>query len=216
MGLIRQELADYGRKISAARLTAGAGGNISARDGRWIWIKPSGFAMEELTGRHMCAVDLQSGRQVDGAQRPSSELPMHLGIYRARPDVNAVFHTHSPWACGVISSGIDFKPMFPEVINDLGAVTTVPYKLTSSQDLADAVTDAARHHETIFMANHGVVTLGRTMKQAYYRACIVEDAARSLVAATIVGRPVFLTDEQIAELKGLEAGAYRLRVMESN
>ncbi len=214
MSIIRQELAEYARKLAAAGLVAGAGGNVSARDGRLIWIKPSGIAMEELAGPDLCAVDLASGRRVEGRFKPSSELPMHLGIYRARPDIVAVFHTHSPWASGVISSGIEFKPMFPEVINDLGATITLPYLLTSTQALADAVAAAAMAHETIFLKNHGVVALGRSLRQAYYRCGVVEDAARSFVAASIVGRPEFLTEAQIAELKQLDAAAHRTRMAE--
>lgn len=211
---IRQELAKYGHEIAAAGLTAGAGGNISARDGRIVWIKPSGLAMSELRGPDMCGIDLTSGRQIDGRLKPSSELPLHLAVYRLRPDIVAIFHTHSPWASGVVSAGVEVRPMFAEVINDLGGVATVPYLRTGSNDLADAVAEAARTNETIFMANHGVVTLGRSMKQAFYRACVAEDSAKSFVAASIVGKPAFLTEEQINELKSLEAGKHRLRMME--
>jgi L-fuculose-phosphate aldolase len=214
MAIVRQELAEYGRMIAKAGLTAGAGGNISARDGRLIWVKPSGLAMAELKGTDMCCIDADSGRQIEGKLKPTSELPMHLAIYRARPDVHAIFHTHSPWASGVISAGVDFKPMFAEVINDLGGIAQVPYIMTSTKGLGDAVAEAAKKSETIFMTNHGVVTLGRTMKQAYFRACVAEDAAKSFVAASIVGKPAFLTEQQIAELKKLEAGAYRTRMAE--
>ena len=214
MPVIRQELARYGNLIAQAGLTAGAGGNISAREGRLIWVKPSGLAMAELKGTDMCCIDLDSGRQVDGKLKPTSELPMHLGVYRARPDINAIFHTHSPWASGVVSAGIEFKPMFAEVINDLGGSITVPYHMTSTKELADAIAEAAQQHETIFMQNHGVVTLGKTMKQAYFRACVAEDAAKSFVAASIVGKPAFLTEEQIRELKKLESGDYRTRMAE--
>lgn len=214
--LVRQELARYARMIAQARLTSGAGGNISARDGRLVWVKPSGLAMEELKSTDLVCVDADSGRVVEGKLRPTSELPMHLAIYRAREDVQAVFHTHSPWASGVITAGVDVRPMFAEVVNDLGGVIAIPYKMTSTQDLADAVADAAKTQETIFLTNHGVVALGRTMRQAYFRCCVAEDAARSFVAASVVGKPAFLTEEQIRELRKLEAGAYRSKLMEQD
>lgn len=214
--LVRQELARYARMIAQARLTSGAGGNISARDGRLVWVKPSGLAMEELKSTDLVCVDADSGRVVEGKLRPTSELPMHLAIYRAREDVQAVFHTHSPWASGVITAGVDVRPMFAEVVNDLGGVIAIPYKMTSTQDLADAVADAAKTQETIFLTNHGVVALGRTMRQAYFRCCVAEDAARSFVAASVVGKPAFLTEEQIGELRKLEAGAYRSKLMEQD
>jgi L-fuculose-phosphate aldolase len=177
-------------------------------------VKPSGLAMAELKGTDMCCIDLASGRQIDGKLKPSSELPMHMAIYRTRRDVDAVFHTHSPWASGVISAGIDVKPMFAEVVNDLGGIAAVPYLLTSTQDLADAVAEAAKSHEVIFMTNHGVVCLGKSMRQAFFRCQVAEDAAKSFVAASIVGKPTFLTEEQIQQLKKLEAGAYRTRMAE--
>lgn len=214
MNVVRQDLAEYARQIAAAGLTAGAGGNISAREGRLLWIKPSGLAMAEMKGPDFCAVEVATGRLVEGRFKPSSELPMHLAVYRARPDIQAIFHTHSPWASGIISSGEDIRPMFAEVVNDLGGVALVSYMMTSTQALAEAVAEAAKTHETLFLSNHGVVALGRTQRQAFYRCQVAEDAAKSLVAARAVGRPGFLTDEQIRELKKLEAGAHRVRMME--
>lgn len=212
--ITRQELASYGRRIEARGLTAGAGGNISAREGRLIWVKPSGYSMGELTGRAMCCIDLQSGEMLEGPARPTSELPLHLAIYRLRPDVQAVFHTHSPWASGVISSGADLRPIFAEVVNDLGGIAHVPYITPGSGELAEGVAAEAQEHDTIFMSNHGVVALGKTMKQAFYRCCVAEDAAKSFLAATLAGRPQFLSDALVAELQGLDSGAYRTRVAE--
>ena len=215
MAIVRQELAEFGRKIAEAGLTAGAGGNISARDGRLVWVKPSGLAMADLKGTDLCCIDVDSGRQIDGKLKPTSELPMHLAVYRARPDIRAIFHTHSPWASGLVSTtGSDFKPMFAEVINDLGGIVTVPYLTPSTRELADSVAEAARANETIFLQNHGVVALGRTMKQAFFRCCVAEDAAKSFIAAAVTGTPAFLSKEQIAELKKLSAGEYRTRMAE--
>jgi L-fuculose-phosphate aldolase len=214
MALIRQELAKYGKLIAERGLTAGAGGNISAREGRLVWVKPSGFAMDDVRGSDMFCVDLETGRQIEGRHRPTSELPMHLAVYKKRSDVQAVFHTHSHFASGVISSGTEIRPMFAEVVGDLGEIASVPYLLTSTDELAQAVACAAERHNTIFMENHGVVCLGHTMKQAYFRCCVAEDAAKSYAAAAVVGTPRFLSEQQIAELKNLESTAYRARLAE--
>jgi L-fuculose-phosphate aldolase len=216
MSIIRQELARYGKMIEARGLTAGAGGNLSAREGRLVWVKPSGFSMAEVSGKDMCCVELDTGRPIEGRHKPTSELPMHLAVYKRRSDVSVIFHTHSPYASGVISSGAEIKPMFAEVVADLGNISTVPYLLTSTQQLADAVARAAERADTIFMKNHGVVCLGRTMKQAYFRCCVAEDAAKAFAAASLVGQPQFLSEKQIAELKALEAGDYRKRIVEQN
>jgi L-fuculose-phosphate aldolase len=214
MSSVKDELIEYGRKIYAAHLVVGAGGNTSARDGDVIWMKPSGFAMDDMTAEDLCGMDLATGRQVTGPHRPTSEVNMHLAIYRVRPDVKVVFHTHSPWACGVVSAGVDFQPMFAEFVNDLGRRTAVPYVTPTTQALADLVAAAARQHDTIFMANHGVLAVGVNMKQAYYRCLIVEDAAKSLVAAAVVGKPQFLTPAQEADLMAQSGPQHRVKMME--
>ena len=213
MADIRAELVQYGIKIARAGLVAGAGGNISAREGDVVWMKPSGFAMDDMGPEDLSGMDLASGQQVAGVNKPTSEVNMHLGIYRVRPDILAVFHTHSPWASGVISSGIEFRPMFPEFANDLGRIGTVPYVTPTTQAFADAVSAQAADCDTVFMVNHGVLAVGTSLKQAYYRCVVVEDGAKSLVAAAVVGKPQFLTDGQIAELMALDGPQHRLDVM---
>jgi len=201
MADIRAELIKYGKKIAQFGLVAGAGGNISARDGNLVWMKPSGFAMDEMKPNDLCGLNLKSGKQMVGKNKPTSEFNMHLAIYRVRPEVTAVFHTHSPWASGVISSGVEFKPMFAEFINDLGRVTTIPYVTPTTMELAKVVEKVARDHDTIFMVNHGVLALGQAMKQAFCRCLAVENAAISLVAASVAGKPRFLTPGQQEDLK---------------
>ncbi len=215
MSQVRAELIQYGIKIVQANLVAGAGGNISARDGKIIWMKPSGFAMDDMKPSDLCGLDLASGRQTRGTHKATSEYNMHLAIYRARPDIAAIFHTHSPWASGVISSGIKFKPMFAEFINDLGRTGTLPYITPTTRRLADAMARKAKSCDTIFMVNHGILAMGVNMKQAYFRCVVVEDAAKSLVAAACVGKPRFLTAAQGRELMSLDAPRHRLKMMEN-
>lgn len=215
MADIRSELAKYGKKITQAGLVAGAGGNISARDGKTVWMKPSGFAMDEMEPDDLCGLDLKSGRQIAGKNKPTSEFNMHLAVYRVRPEITALFHTHSPWASGVISSGAKLQPMFAEFINDLGRVTTIPYITPTTLALASAVEKAAGNHDTIFMVNHGVLALGQAMKQAFYRCMVVEHAAISLVAAAVAGKPRFLAAKQRADLMKLDAPKHRLKMMQS-
>ncbi len=213
MSGVREELIKYAGKIVQSGLVAGAGGNISARDGALIWMKPSGFAMDDMEPQDLCGIELETGRQVKGPHKPTSEVNMHIAVYRTRPDVAAVFHTHSPWAAGVISSGASLRPMFAEFVCDLGSVTTIPYITPTTPRLAEAVGRASRKHDTIFMENHGIVALGSTMKQAFYRCVVVEDAAKSMVAAAVVGKPRFLNARQVKELLELEGPRYRMKVM---
>lgn len=213
---VREDLIDYGVKIANKGLVAGAGGNISARADNIVWMKPSGFAMDDMEPEDLCGMDLETGEQVKGTNRPTSEVNMHLGIYRVRPEVNAVFHTHSPWASGVFSSGIELRPMFAEFVNDLGTVGTVDYITPTTRELAVAMSEKASTCDTIFMTNHGVLAVGVNMKQAYYRVLIVEDAAKSLVAATIVGTPQFLSKEHAADLMKQDAPRHRVKMMQEN
>ena len=137
---------------------------------------------------------------------------MHLAVYRTRPDVTCVFHTHSPWASGVITSGVRLKPMFAEFVNDLGRTGTVPYVTPTTQKLADAMGQKVRTCDTVFMINHGVLATGVNMKQAYFRCMVVEHAAMSFVAACAVGRPRFLSPKQQREILGLDAVKHRSKM----
>jgi L-fuculose-phosphate aldolase len=211
----RQELIGYGEKIARAGLVAGAGGNISVRDGGTVWIKPSGFAMDDLSVDDLCGMDLATGRQLQGAHRPTSEVHMHLGIYRVRPDVQAVFHTHSPWASGAISAGLEMKPMFAEFVMDLGRVETVPYVTPMTREFADLIAGKARTCDTLLLVNHGVVAVGQNVKQAFYRVAVVEDAAKSLVAASVVGTPRFFSKKEIDEILALDAVRHRTQIMDA-
>ncbi len=212
----REELVEYGIRIVRAGLVAGAGGNISVRDGGVVWMKPSGFAMDDMTPGDLCGMDLATGRQVKGRNRPTSEVNMHLGIYRVRPDVRSVFHTHSAWASGAITAGVELRPMFAEFVNDLGRTGTLPYVTPTTRRLADAVAEKAKTCDTIFMVNHGVLAVGASVKQAYYRVVVVEDAAKSLVAACVVGTPRFFTRAEIDEILSLDAVKFRAKMMEKN
>ena len=177
-------------------------------------MKPSGVAMDDMGPDDLCGMDLESGEQTRGANKPTSEVNMHLAVYRARRDITAIFHTHSPWASGVISSGAELKPMFAEFVCDLGRVGTVPYVTPTTRELADAVAARAAQCDTIFMVNHGILAVGVTMKQAYYRCVVVEDAAKSMVAAAVVGKPRFLNEAQIADLMALDGPRHRIKMME--
>ncbi len=208
------ELVEYGVKIANAGLVAGAGGNISAREDGLIWLKPSGLAMDDMTPDDLCGIKLDDGKQISGPHRPTSEVNMHLFTYRERPDIRAIFHTHSPWASGIISSGAEIKPMFAEFVCDLGRTANLPYITPTTDRLAEAVAQQMKTCDTLFMENHGILAIGCTMKQAYYRCVVVEDAAKSMLAALIAGKPRFLTNEEVEELKNLDAAKHRITMME--
>ena len=136
---------------------------------------------------------------------------MHRSIYRTRHDVNAIVHTHPPVTIAVISSGYPEIPfMFPDQVALTGRTPSIPYVIPCSEELARAVVHAlGRDASVLLLQNHGLITIGATLKQAYYRTEIVEDAARVFWMAKTIGEPRTLTDGEADAILGLEAEKYR-------
>ncbi len=196
-------LAAYGRRVTQAGLSAGTGGNISARDGHIVWMKPGGLAMDELTAGNLCGLDLDSGRQICGGGVPTSEFNMHLAVYRVRADVQAVFHVHPPWLSGVVSAGIAFRPLVAETVFYLGRLVAIPYVTPTTRALADAVAGVVATADSVLMPNHGFLATGGTIREAFHRCAVAEDSAKALVAARVMGSPRYLTDDEVAAIRAL-------------
>ncbi len=208
----REELSRFGRKIVARGLAVGPGGNISARVGDGIFISPSGYPLDEIGEDAWVEVDLGTGRPARSGPRPSSEIEMHLEIYRQRQDVRAVVHTHPPTAIGVTAAGLDGIPfMFPDQVAIVGEVACLDYIVPCSPELAAAVAEAFRRPAAagLLLRNHGLVTVGGNLREAYYRTEIVEDAARVFWIASTIGRPRSLSEEEARQVADLEAEKYR-------
>jgi L-fuculose-phosphate aldolase len=186
----REECVAFGRRIAAHGLVVGPGGNLSVRVGDEIVVKASGVAFEEAGPDDYVAVNLADGRCDSEARKPTCEVLMHRKCYELRADVGAVAHTHSPFATGVASSGQPLKAAGMELARALGGVI----------GSANAV----------LLANHGVVAVGVNLREAFYRVLLIEEAAKSLVAASAVGTPRFLTDKEIEEIRQLGAEKYRI------
>jgi L-fuculose-phosphate aldolase len=208
---LRDELARYGRKVLEERLATGAGGNISARCGDTMLISPSGLSLEDTLPEQYVAVSLSSGLLLDPtALRPSSEVLMHLAIYRKRPDVNAVVHTHPQYTIALSSSGHDLKPLFADSIIYLGQVVPhLDYITVTTPELAAAVEMRMGSANCIVLRNHGAITLGENLKHAFWRACTLEETARIQLLATLVGKPRFLDANEATRLEALSSEQYR-------
>lgn len=209
---LREDLAFFGRRILEAGLAVGPGGNISARFGGKMLISPSGLSFDEVSPEGYVTVDLATG-EVEGTGRPSSEVAMHRAIYCARPDVQAVIHVHPPFVIGVASGGGEIQPMFPDFVALLRRVVTLPYILPCTEELAQAVGEAVRDAEAIVLVNHGAITVGANLKEAFYRAQILEEGAKILAIARLFGNPRVLSREEQEALLALEAERYRQRVL---
>ncbi len=210
---VRQQLSRIAGKLCQHGLVAGPGGNISAREGGSMYISPSGFALDDIAQEGWVEVDVQSGVVVSGL-RPSSEVLMHLQLYRNRPDVNAIVHTHPVYCIGVISAGRDIPVMFADHTAILGDLPCLDYVLPTTAELADRVSQAIGSAAGVLLRNHGAVTVGATLKEAYFRTEILEDAAKVFVIASLMGAPRVLSRAECAEVQALESEEYRVSLLQ--
>jgi L-fuculose-phosphate aldolase len=205
---LRAEIVDVCRRLYDRGLIAGADGNVSARqaDGT-ILITPSALAKGGLEPSDLVVVDPE-GQRVSGNHLASSEVRMHVRIYRRRPDVHAIVHAHPPTATGFAVAGEDFlAPVLPELAAQMGGVPLVPYATPGGDALADQFEPFLPHHDAFLMANHGATTVGPTLAIAHQRMESLEHAARILLAARQVGAVRPLSDADAAELRAASRAA---------
>lgn len=198
------------RQLAAGGLIAGQDGNLSVRLGPdRVLVTPSGLIKSLLTAADMVQVD-RSGRRRRGRRNPTSELDLHLRILRRRPDVGAVVHAHPPAATGFAVAGEEIPAnLLPELIFLVGRVPIVPYGTPGTPELGDRVEPYLAEHDALLLANHGAVTMGKTLDQAWIRMESLEHAARIVVAARTVGRPRPLDAASVETLEALRAQARR-------
>jgi len=178
------------RHLAAAGLLAGRDGNVSVRLGPdRVLVTPSGLIKALLTPGDMVEVDL-AGRKRRGRRNPTSELDLHLRILTHRPDVGAVVHAHPPAATGFAVAGEEIPAnLLPELIFLVGRVPIVPYGTPGTPELGDRVEPYLAEHDGLLLANHGAVTMGTTLDQAWIRMETLEHAARIIMAARAIGEP---------------------------
>lgn len=140
-------------------------------------VKPSGLSLGEVGPEDLVVTSLD-GELLEGERQPSIELPLHLAVYRASPDVGAVVHTHSPTATAFAVLGTGLSPETTEAEMLLGAVPVVPYETPGSGALGDAVAGMVGKHRAVLLERHGVVAWGKDVREAYHRAELVEETAR--------------------------------------
>lgn len=216
MSEILTELISTARYLSESGLVTGAGGNVSARDGDGMWISPSGFSFEDAGEDDYPLVDIASGDIVKGERRPSSEVLMHLYIFRQRPDVHAIIHTHPKMTIALTSAGHDLKPMYADYYVYLGNhVPHIDYVTVTTPELARAVEAEMKDDRArgMILRNHGAITVGKSIKEALFRTMAVEEQAFIQWHAQVVGTPTFLSDEELKKLDELGSEVYRRKLL---
>ena len=181
------------RQLAASGLIAGRDGNLSVRIGKErVLVTPTNCIKSLVTPREMVEVDLAGRLRQHGSTRrkPTSELDLHLRILRHRPDVHAVVHAHPPTATGFAVAGEAIPGnLLPELIFVVGPVPLVPFGRPGTPELGDRVVPYLEGHNALLLANHGAVTMGRTLDEAWIRMESLEHCARIIVAARAIGQP---------------------------
>ena len=208
---IRAEIVEAGRRLYARAYIASNDGNISARlDDNRLITTPKGVSKGFMTPDMLVVVD-DRGNKLAGDRDPSSELPMHLEIYRSRPDVNAVVHAHPPLATGFAVAGIPLtRAVLAEVITTLGSIPIAEYGTPSTAELPAAVRKYIKAHDGLLLANHGAVTCGPTVMSAYYKMETIEHFAKISLVARLLGREHLISREEVERLQELR-GTYGIQ-----
>lgn len=202
---VRKEMCDVGHRIWIKGFCAGNEGNHSVRisDDR-VLCTPTGLSKGFLVPEDMCVVDMD-GNQVEANSRGrkrTSEVLVHLAIYKKRPDVRAVIHSHPPHATAFAIAGIPLpEGLHPEAEVFLGKVRTAPYALPSTQALPDSITPLINSEtNTVLMGNHGSVSFSHTLVDAYYKLEILDAYCRILLLTKQIGKVNVFSKEQMIDL----------------
>jgi L-fuculose-phosphate aldolase len=199
---LRREMIEIGRRLAARGLVAASDGNLSCRAGAGrLLITARGAYLGALDDNRIVAVD-ETGRPAGGGASPSTEIALHLEVYQSRPDVGAAVHAHPPTATAFSYAGVSLaEPVIPEVVATLGSIPTAPYATPSSEEGPAAIRELIRTHDALILERHGALTVGGTLREAYYRMEKVEHAAQVLLIARQLGGPRPLSADELVRLE---------------
>lgn len=184
----RIAVLEAGQRLVAEGLVARTWGNVSARvDGNKMLITPSGRKYEELTADDMVPVDLKTG-EYEGPRKPSSEKGLHLEIYRRRPEIHAVIHTHQMNASTVAAARREVPPILDDMAQIIGpSVRVADYALPSTKKIVRTTIKALKGRMAALMANHGAVCVGRDLDEAFVVCQVLEKACKAMIEAEFLG-----------------------------
>jgi L-fuculose-phosphate aldolase len=208
---IRLDIVEVGRRLYARGYTASNDGNISVRlDARRLIMTPTSVCKGFMTPDMMCITDLE-GKKIAGDRVPSSEMQMHLEVYRQRPEVQAVVHAHPPIATGFAVAGIPLdRAVLAEVVTTLGSVPIAEYATPSTKELPEAVRKYVKAHDGMLLANHGALTMGGDVFAAYFKMETIEHFAKISLVARMLGGERLLSRDEVSRLEKLR-GSYGIK-----
>jgi len=198
---LRTDIVAQCRAMNASGLNQGTSGNISARRGDVMLITPSAIPYDAMTPDMIAAMPIEGEYGTwDGPKKPSSEWRFHLDIFRARPDVGAIVHTHSTF-CTSLSIARMSIPAIHYMIAHFGGpdIRCANYALYGSAELSAHVLDAMEGRNGCLLANHGMIAAGKNLAQAMWLAVELETLARQYWHVLQIGGPVVLSDDEVRE-----------------
>lgn len=196
---LKQQVLEGNLALPAHGLVTWTSGNVSVRDADTglVVIKPSGVRYEEMTAADMVVVDLD-GRVVEGERGPSSDTSSHLGVYRHRPDVMSIVHTHSAYATAFAAVGRSIPCYMTAIADEFGGdIPCGGYARIGGDAIAEEIIRSIGSSPAILMRQHGVFTVGPTMEKAIKAAVMVEDVAKTIAIATTLGTLEDLPSDEI-------------------
>jgi L-fuculose-phosphate aldolase len=206
---LREEVAHVAKQLIESALVTGTSGNVSARTPEGdVLMTPSGIDYEKLEPGDVVLVDV-GGEVLEGSLGPSTETPMHTGIYRARADVGAVVHTHSIFATTLACLGCTIPPVhyMLTTLSEDGEIPLAPYTTYGTEELAGYAAEAlGESHNACLLQNHGTITVGDSPEEAFARTVVLEEMAKIDYRARVAGEPVLLSPEQVEEVAAKISG----------
>jgi len=188
---LREQLVGYARRMLSTGLVRGTSGNLSARPpgADWCLVTPSGVEYETMRGADLVKVGLD-GEAAAGGLKPSVDTPVHVAVYRLRPDVASVIHTHSVYAAAFSTLHRDVPPLITESAGYLGGrVRVLEYVPPARPDTGDQVAAGLGPDRAVLLPNHGVVAVGEGLRASYTAAAQVEESAHVAFLALQLGEP---------------------------
>ena len=197
----RLAIVQFGGLLHANGFVAATDGNLSVRlDRKRLLVTPTCISKGRMRTSDLVIVDME-GRRVAGKRRVSSEIGMHLLIYRLRPDVQGIVHAHPPTATGFAASGLDLnRPLVCEVVVGLGSIPLARYGTPGTPELTEVLEPLIPDHDAILMANHGVVTFGSSLESAFMKMETVEHFAKISLVTHLLGNAQPLGAKEVEKL----------------
>lgn len=214
---LKSELVEACHKVYAKGFVSAYDGNLSVRTNRkTILITPSGKCKGEISEKDLIEIDYK-GTILKGMGKISTESKLHLLAYQKRDDINSVIHCHPIHATALATAGEGMtNPVFPEVILSLGPVHLCKYATPSTNELANSTLPFIKFAWALLLENHGAVTFGKNIKEAYFRMEKLEHAAHTLIMTRIIGKEKIISSSKLKQLYSIAEKVYGIKVNKKN